>query len=82
MPACLLSAHIKMLPRIEAEETVRLTNAVALAFGSMSKESASAFQRRLQEQMGSSRIGATEDRTQAALRAAADLGVPVKRGAD
>lgn len=55
MPLDWVSAYAKMMPRLQAEDTLRLVNATSFAFGSMKEDDAKAYSRSLQKQAGMER---------------------------
>lgn len=73
-----LNAYGAMLPRLDAEDTVRMVNAIAAGFGSMSKEDAARFQRNLDDALSA---GTTPQRPRYASLAdlARETGLPVER---
>lgn len=65
-----------MLPRLEAEESARMANAIAFGFGSMPTERASEYASSLRSVIG----GEEKPRFASPVAAAMAMGIPVKRG--
>lgn len=76
MPFAYLEAYAEMLPRIEAEESMRLVNAVSFAFGSMKDSDSRSYADKLNELGGSGKKQEALTPMQAAQR----LGIPILRG--
>lgn len=78
MPIALLEAHVAMLPRLQAEEQLRMIGAVGMGFGG--GDDAKRIIRRL-EAMADGDADA-KPKFISPAQAAAALGIPIKRGRD
>ena len=58
MPTCLVLAMQKMIPRLEAEESVLAANRIAVGGGKLKKETAEAIVREWSEHLPKGRKGA------------------------